>query len=275
MIVPRSLKDVVAQISGWRDAVFTVLAGGLSNDAWKLTVGERSAVLKVDDRPRELPFGSRTDEAIVQNMAADAGIAPKAIAAQAGFILTEFVDGMVWSRDNLCDPRNLTLLGSTLRHLHSLPLTTRTFDPGVAATRYIDAIIASDASVISVCKRIIEEWRMPDRLCCCHNDLVVENILTPHFRGRSRLLILDWEYACDNDPLFDLATVIEHHELDSAQAACLLGAYLDGDANARIARLEPQRCLYLALLYLWMAARSDCNPLALARVGQRILTRNS
>ena len=39
----------------------------------------------------------------------------------------------------------------------------------------------------------------PRAPCCCHNDLVVGNIIAaPEIR------FLDWEYACDNDPFFDL-----------------------------------------------------------------------
>lgn len=275
MSIPCSPDDVLAQIPGWEDAVCTVLEGGLTNSVWKVNVDGRSAVLKMDEQPRQLPFSCRRDEAVLQNTAAIAGIAPTVILAEAGFILSEFVDGTVWSRDHLIDRNNLTQLGCTLRQIHDLPLTGRAFDPVSAATRYVEMIAVADARVVDRCTRIIEARCVPQKPSCCHNDLVVENLLTPECAQRSRLLFLDWEFACDNTPYFDLATIIEHHELDSAQVACLLDAYFDGDVKARIEALERQRALYLALLYLWMAARSDCDQSKLARVGERILTRNS
>lgn len=274
MRIPRSPDDVLAQIPGWEDAICTELEGGLTNSVWKLSVDGRSAVLKMDEQPRKLPFSCRHDEAVIQSTAAYAGIAPKVILAEAGFILSDFVDGTVWSADHLVDFKNLTQLGCALRHVHDLPLTGRAFDPLRAATRYIEMIAVADARVVHRCKRIIEARRVPQKPSCCHNDLVAENLLTPHCAQRSKLLFLDWEFACDNTPYFDLATVIEHHELDSAQVTCLLDAYFDGGVKAHIDALERQRSLYLALLYLWMAARSDCDQSMLARVGQRILTRN-
>ena len=86
-------------------------------------------------------------------------------------------------------------------------------------------------------------------LCCCHNDLVAENIIsTPD------ILLLDWEYACDNDPLFDIAVVVAHHGLSAGQADVLLDAYFDGDGDSWRHQLAIQQRLYNALNCLWAAA---------------------
>ena len=54
--------------------------------------------------------------------------------------------------------------------------------------------------------------------------LVAGNIIaTPAIR------FLDWEYACDNDQFFDLATVVAHHDLSDDRADFLLNAYFDGN----------------------------------------------
>ena len=97
--------------------------------------------------------------------------------------------------------------------------------------------------------RRVEAGPPPRELCCCHNDLVVANIInTPETR------FLDWEYACDNDPLFDLATVTAHHELTPRQCDTLLDAYFDGDGRRWRSHLARQAGVYEALLYLWNAA---------------------
>ena len=86
-------------------------------------------------------------------------------------------------------------------------------------------------------------------LCCCHNDLVAENIISaPEIR------FLDWEYACDNDPLFDLAIVVAHHDLSERQAGVLLDAYFDGDGARWREQLDVQMRLYGALNWLWAKA---------------------
>lgn len=47
----------------------------------------------------------------------------------------------------------------------------------------------------------------------CHNDLVSGNILF----DKQRCYIIDWEYACDNDPLFDLMSFITENDIDDTE----------------------------------------------------------
>jgi thiamine kinase-like enzyme len=92
----------------------------------------------------------------------------------------------------------------------------------------------------------------PSRLSCCHNDLVAENIIaTPEIH------FLDWEYACDNDPMFDLATIVAHHELSNKHADFLLDAYFDGDGADHRVRLDRYVSFYNALLWLWRKALAE------------------
>jgi thiamine kinase-like enzyme len=151
--------------------------------------------------------------------------------------------------------------------VHSLPLTGRSFDATVAAKRYVAEITGLESAVVEHCTSTISKMRSPHNLCCCHNDLVAENLITT-----PELMFLDWEYACDNDPLFDLATIIEHHELSDSQAELLLNAYFGGDGLRWRKSLERNRKLYLSLLCLWMASRPDGDATALENVVERLST---
>ena len=71
----------------------------------------------------------------------------------------------------------------------------------------------------------------------------------------ARIVLLDWEYAADNDPLFDLATVLEQHAVAAAGTSVLLEAYFGRDAGRHAAGLERMRRAYSALLSLWSASR--------------------
>ncbi len=55
----------------------------------------------------------------------------------------------------------------------------------------------------------------------CHNDLVPENMLLQD----DRLFFIDWEYSGLNDPLFDIATIIEEAHLSKEAADFLLETY--------------------------------------------------
>ena len=131
------------------------------------------------------------------------------------------------------------------------PRGARTFDAAGAARDYARQIEEADERKVRECLDTIESAPRPLNLHLCHNDLVAENIIsTPEIR------FLDWEYASDNDPLFDLATVAAHHGLSPAQRSVLLDAYFGGDASQWHEPFAQQAEIYEALLYLWRHSRS-------------------
>ena len=250
----------------WGGASLEPLHGGLSNQTWLLEKDDCRAVLKIDDEPREAPLNTREQEAVIQTAAADAGIANDVLYVADGLYLTGYVEGEVWTAASFADNDNLESLADVLCRVHALPLTGRVFGALRAAKRYAGANNL-DASLAAHCVGLIETVGLPRRRCLCHNDLVAENILaTPAIR------LLDWEYACDNEPLFDLATVVEHHELDARQATHLLDAYFDGDGERHLEALREQQRLYRALLWLWLAARPETTEQDLQHAAERLTT---
>lgn len=245
------VKQALLQIPEWENAQFSELKGGLTNPCWLVESDGRRAVLKVDEKPRGEPFSSRPSEALVQNLAAGLGIANKVIYVNDRILLTEFIDGTVWSDGCLLVDENLDKLAAAMRTLHSMPLTGRTFDAIGAARGYADRIRADDPTQVRECLAKIEAMPLPHNLCCCHNDMVAGNIIySPEVR------FLDWEYACDNDPFFDIATVVAHHDLAPDRAEYLLNAYFDGDGARWQNQLARQTEFYDALYWLWAEAQS-------------------
>ena len=241
---------VLSGLPDWADASFERLECGQTLNSWIIDAGDRKAVLKIDDAPRQAPFNTRQAEAQIQTTAAKRGLANRVFHVTDTVLITEYVDGVIWSLDCLEDSANVEQLAIALRRLHSLPLTGRTFDAAGAAREYARRIANRDEEKVRDCLRKIEAGALPPNLCCCHNDLVVANILnTPETR------FLDWEYACDNDPFFDLATIVAHHGLSEAQCTTLLDAYFDGNGARWHEQLARQSDVYAALLYLWEKSR--------------------
>ena len=245
-----SPQEVLQRIPGWERASWRELDGGLTNRNWLVEVSGRKAVLKVDASPRTLPFNNRRDEARIQRAAATLGLANSVLFATDTIYLTEYVDGKVWSGEQLQSDDNIGALASALRALHALPLTGRVFDPLTAAKRYLLEIGDADPLIAKRCMDTVQSMQKPQHLCCCHNDLVAENILMAE-----TLRFLDWEYAADNDPFFDLATIVAHHRLSNRQADLLLDAYFDGGGTRWYKRLAEQEQLYEALYWLWSQSR--------------------
>ena len=245
-----SPSSIIAGIPGWEQASVRELTGGLSNHTWLLEAEGRKAVLKIDGSPRSAPFNTREAEASIQTRAAEHGLATRVLHVTDTVYMTEYLEGDVWTRKDFDDDAKLAGLAEVLRKLHVLPLTGRTFDARQAAQQYASEIADADPGLVSENLRIIEEMPGPRELACCHNDLVAENIIsTPEVR------LLDWEYACDNDPLFDLATITAHHDLSADRRDFLLDAYFDGDGDRWEQRLTEFERAYRALLWLWNAAR--------------------
>lgn len=265
MIKARTPDDVLAGIPGWEGAAWNELTGGLTNRTYKVQIDGMTAVLKIDDAVRRAPFNARPAEASIQSNAARAGLANRVLFADDFVYLTEYVQGTVWQRSCLNKEGNIELLGAALKELHRLPLTRRSFDATIAATRYAKRIDSAEQELVQRCSEIIASMRLPHNLCCCHNDLVVENLITT-----PDIKFLDWEYACDNDPFFDLATIVEHHELSEDQVHRLLDAYFaEGGARWRD-KLRQQQRLYLALWWLWLASRQNSDAEDLAQIGERL-----
>ena len=239
----------LAQIPGWESATYSEILGSITNRCWLVEVDSRKAVLKIDASPRDEPFNTRPAEALVQGRAAERGIANRVIFVSDTILLTEFVDGTVWTDGCLLVDEHLEELATAMKKLHALPLTGRTFDSLSAARGYAQHI-DGHTSKVEDCLAKIEAMPLPQNLCCCHNDMVAANIIySPDVR------FLDWEYACDNDPFFDIATVVAHHKLGQDRADFLLDAYFDGDGARWKTQLERMTEFYDALYWLWAEAR--------------------
>ena len=247
----RTPESVLQRIDGWADAVIEELAGGLTNRTFLVTADSKRGVLKMDDEPRDPPFNRRDVEARIQASANEATLAPAVLYSDEQCYLTQYAEGQVWRPQHLQSSENLDKLGRALRRLHSLPLSGRTFNAPDAARVYLGRIDDHSAARVEECVRIVDSMPSPMNLCLCHNDLVVGNIV-----DSGEPMFLDWEYACDNDPFFDLATVVAHHAMDEWQVDSLLSAYFDGDWQRWRPQLERQMEVYSALLWLWQAARA-------------------
>lgn len=252
MSTQRSPESVLAKMPGWEQASCRELPGGLSNRTYLVEACGNRAILKIDDQTRAAPYNSRKDEARIQTTAAGHDLASCVLYVDEHVYMSKYIDGQVWTQANLDDEQGIANLAQKLKALHAMPLTGRTFNATVAMRHYLSNIENLDSDTVRCCTEIVVSMRAAQNLCCCHNDLVVGNIIaTPEIR------FLDWEYACDNDPFFDLATVVAHHELSRGKADLLLNSYFEGGGARWRSQLTRQIELYNALHWLWLAARSE------------------
>jgi len=255
-----SPEDALSRIPGFgRQTDFSEIRGGLTNRSFIVHSGDGQYVLRLDAE-HTAAFGlDRSTELGILRNAAEASLAPEIRYADpgAGILVYKYLPGPVWERASLDDGDNLVRVAALLRKVHSLPTSGVSLDALAAARRY--ETMASGHPEFSAhaahCVEIIRATAGPPFTCCCHNDIVASNIV-----DNRRLKLLDWEYACDNDPFFDLASLIAYHDLGRKYADRLLHSYTGARDPQAQERLELQLRRYDAVQWLWFAARWVIDP---------------
>jgi len=244
---PRLVLDAIPGFAGTR--VLSQLSAGPSNNSYEVEQGGELFVLRID-KAAVVGLGlNRHSEKQVCLRLAEAGLAsqPVFFDADAGIYLRRYVPGRTWERRDLDDPGKLEHLAALLREVHSIAPAGKPFEPLRAAARYAKQLATPEASLLY--DEAARNFAAIESLSAtlCHNDLVCQNVLE-----NERLQLIDWEYAGIGDPFFDLAVVVQHHELEKGLARHFLDAYLQEDAaEVDIIRLDAQSRFYQRLLDLW------------------------
>ncbi len=235
------------QIPGFDEGVAPVrLDRGESHAAFRIVVAGEAAVARVGAAPA-------AHEVAVHRRAAAAGLAPPLlyVAPDAGLLVTRYLEGGTLSRADFGDPGVCAAAARLLRRVHALPATGTRLDPVAAARRYLERLPAehrargdAEAARIAVLYREVRG----DPVCLCHGDPVPANIAGPPWQ------LIDWEWASDIAPQFDLAALSVEAALDAPRMDALLSAYGWPGGDSRRDSLARWQGLYRGLAWLWRAA---------------------
>jgi thiamine kinase len=248
--------EALAMVPGWdvESADIDELKGGLTNRTYHVRQGDRACVLRLDSEQESVFQFDRSCELSILESAGKSGLAPAVIYsnAEAGILVTEFLPGRAWEEADISVPANLEKLAALLRDVHTLPRSGRRTDMVAVAQTY-EAYLEKRHGLHSFathCVEVIRSVPITDDFTCCHNDIVAANVI----QG-SGLKLIDWEFASDNDPMFDLASAIGFHNLEKEQSDILLKAYSGGDDGELTEWLAEQVRVFDATQWLWLATR--------------------
>jgi len=266
------------------EAALEPVHGGLSNYAWKARHGGRDWFVRLGG-PESVTLGvDRRSECALLDLVTPAGLAPPLVACEPanGLLVTHFIAGATWRREDARQARNIGRLAERLRVLHGLVPTmdvgvvdfaarARSLEAELRATAPLpssrrgagggvgelihaarireDAILGNAASAIDLLAS-----RRP-RLVPCHNDLHHLNLVD----DGDRVWIVDWEYGGLGDPLFDLASLACQHEYTASERAALLDAYGSG-AGMEATMLDAACTVFDCVQWLWYLVWAARNP---------------
>jgi aminoglycoside phosphotransferase (APT) family kinase protein len=227
------------------DTTITRIAMGFSGAAvYRVEAGGQTFVLKVTDRTAPIETWRRLVR--IHELAARASLAPSIIhvdeeqrAVVSAFVVDKSFAALYHNphtRDIALD-----LAARTLKGVHQIPAADSEYRDPLEFLSTIWSAMAHDAGTPSFARdairHLLDEEPPPlDRdMALSHNDVNPTNL---RYDGE-RVLLLDWDVAALNDPLYDLATIAMFFRMDDSACRRLLAVY-DGAPSSAI----PERFIY-------------------------------
>ncbi|MFQ5785317.1 MAG: phosphotransferase, partial [Alphaproteobacteria bacterium] len=242
-----------------RAEIVVARLGGLTNRNWRVTAPVGDFVLRLAGEGTN-DLIDRAAEAHDARLAAEAGVGAEVVFADpaAGVLLCCFIAGAVtMTASDFGDPDMLRRAARTLRRLHRSGVrfaATRdafaTIDAYRALAekrgRPLPAGLAAAIGEMAPLHRAFAAQALP--VAPCHWDPVAGNFLDTD----ERMYLVDYEFAANGDPMWDLAYLALDAGFDAACEGALLDAYFTGSPPAdAAARVVVYRALCDLVCCLW------------------------
>jgi thiamine kinase-like enzyme len=225
-----------------RERTVEELPGGLTNVNLKVTTEDGSVVVRIAQPGSEMLAIDRDAERRNSEAAAEAGVGAPVVdfVEDPRLLVVGFIEGHTFTDDDLRDGGHLSRVAAACRRLHEGPRFVNDFDMFAIQPRYLALAhehgfrlpdryeeFADKAQQI---KRALDT--KPAATVPCNNDLLAGNFID----DGEKLWLIDYEYAGNNDPCFELGNLWSEANLASEQLDELMEAY-DGELlRHRVAR---------------------------------------
>ena len=232
---------------------------GLTNRNYKVGIGDERFVLRIPGEGTS-DYINRRHEAVAARIAAEAGVNAEVLFFDEndGLMLTRFVDGAAtMNSERFRDLGAVARAAQAFRRMHDCGKSFATeFDLFLKMDEYLDYLRKKQARIPDGYAEVQTEAEAvraalsarPSTLRPCHCDPLAENFLDTG----ARIFIIDWEYAGNNDPMWDLGDVSVEAGFGADQDAALLRAYFGGEPPAaQVGRMVMYKAMCDLLWTLW------------------------
>ncbi len=232
---------------------------GLTNRNYKVAISDERFVLRIPGEGTS-EYINRRHEAVAARIAAEAGVNAEVLFFDEndGLMLTRFVDGAVtMNGERFKDLGAVARAAQAFRRMHDCSKTFATeFDLFQKMDEYLDYLRKKKVRIPDGYAEVQKEAEAvraalsgrPAALRPCHCDPLAENFLDTG----ARIFIIDWEYAGNNDPMWDLGDVSVEAGFGADQDAALLQAYFAGKPPAaQVGRMVMYKAMCDLLWTLW------------------------
>ncbi len=241
-----------------REAIPIERLGGLTNLVYRVGFDGRDYLLRIAGKGTE-EYIDRANEHRDARAAARAGVSAEVLFFDEsdGLMLASWIDGETLNAERYRQPGRVERSADALRRLHSSGESFgKRFDVFEQIDEYLALVEKLDANVpdgydevrreAAGVRKVLEAQPAP--LAPCHCDPLAENFID----DGSRVHIVDWEYAGNNDPMWDLGDLSVEAEFDGDQDERLLRGYFGGEVPAdQRGRMVAYKMLCDLLWTLW------------------------
>ena len=251
--------EEIKNLPCWRQPVnVEPLSGGMTNLNFKVQEGDRYYVVRLgDDVPEHLVW--RENEGVSSQAAADCGFSPRVVYREPGILVIDFIEGKVFTEEDVRHPENQGRLVDLLHRFHSempqrfngYPVLFWVFQ---VLRHYKNMLERGDSPYLSQIPSLmeisshLESVVGPVDLVFGHNDLLPANFID----DGERIWLIDFDYAGFNSPLFDLANLASNSEYGPTEEKLMLERYF-GDAvdESLWRRYTAMKCASLLRETMW------------------------
>ena len=256
--------SVLEQVSCLRGRQRTVesLPGGLTNVNLKVTTAEDCVVVRIAQVGSELLSIDRLAEFESSKAAADAGIGAPVIefSQDAGVLVVGFIEGHTFTDDDLRHGGHLQRVADACRLLHGARPCVQDFDMFRIQERYLGIVQEHGFRMPDRYLEFMPQVRRieqalaarPTQTVPCNNDLLAGNFID----DGTKIWLIDYEYAGNNDPCFELGNVWSEAGLSLDQLEELMAAYDGRPLRHRIARARLQGLMSKYGWTLWASIQT-------------------
>jgi thiamine kinase-like enzyme len=261
-----ALLDDLPELSG-KPRTISALEGGLTNFNFKVSTPERTAVVRLSSSDGDLLAIDREAEHVNSLRAAESGAAPAVLAYRPDHqaLVVAWLNGTTLTAQDLLDERNVIRAAAVCKQLHSGPRFVGDFDMFEVQRRYLAIVQDRGYRMPPRYLDLLPEVdRIADALAVrteptvpCNNDLLAANFID----DGDRLWVIDYEYAGNNDPCFELGNIWSESDLPLDHLTLLVDSYYGRHLRNKVARA---RLLGLMAKYgwtLWASIQATVSPI--------------
>ncbi len=243
--LPEGLADRIDVLRG-REYDVAALPGGLTNKNLKVTTDEGAYVLRLSDEASGALAIDRDHEYANSVIAARSGVGAPVIQRlpEAGVVVIGFLEGQTLADGDFARPGVVERVALAVRQLHQGEPFVNVFDMFEIQRRYLDLVTTRGYRLPGDYHAYAGQVdRIRDALAtraeprvACNNDLLAANFID----AGDRMFIIDYEYAGNNDPCFELGNIWSECHLTDDQLETLVATYYGRPFRNRVARARLQ-----------------------------------